>query len=293
TPAFTLEANPNVQFTGLGTDGRADPEGGSALVPLVIRDDASTAAPELNYLRYTGPDHVTLGGTAGDDVLISSEGDDTLYGDAGNDRLDGGFGNDMILGGAGDDIITDLGGDDILQGGDGNDAIQGGNGINLILGGFGNDFIVMGEDESEAFGGVGNDFISGVAPVEMIFGNEGDDWLEHGLADGSAGENFDVRGLDAIIGNDVFMGDTISDRMLGEGGDDIMIGNGGFGDRYMGSSGFDWAVFTHDTFGSQADMRLRAIDETPAPQSQATALARFDSTEGMSGSKFSDILDGS
>src|SRR6185503_12776916 len=106
TPAFTLEANPNVQFTGLGTDGRADPEGGSALVPLVIRDDASTAAPELNYLRYTGPDHVTLGGTAGDDVLISSEGDDTLYGDAGNDRLDGGFGNDMILGGAGDDIIA-------------------------------------------------------------------------------------------------------------------------------------------------------------------------------------------
>src|SRR5688500_4339171 len=292
TPAFTLEVDQATQFTGLGEDGRADPEGDSVLVPVVIRDDPATAAVETNYLRYTGEDHVTLGGTAGDDVLIASIGDDTLYGDAGNDRLEGGDGVDMILGGAGDDIITDRGGDDNLQGGDGNDAIHGGNGINLILGGFGHDFIVTGEDESEAFGGPGNDFIRGVAPIEMLFGNEGDDWIENGMADGSAGENFDVRGLDAIIGNDVFYGDTIADRMIGEGGDDIMRGNGGFGDRYLGGSGFDWAVFTHDSLGAQADLRLRAVDETPAPLSQATVLPRFDSTQGVSGSKFSDILQG-
>ena len=292
TPAFTLEVNQAVQHTGLGEDGRADPTGGSVLVPWVIRDDASTTEVEVNYLRYTGPDHVVLGGTAGADTIISSEGDDTLYGDGGNDRIDGGYGNDMIFGGAGDDIITDLGGDDNMQGGDGNDAIHGGNGVNLILSGFGNDFIVTGEDTGEAFAGPGNDFLHGIAPIEMMFGNEGDDWLEHGLADGSAGENFDARGLDTIIGNDVFVGDTITDRMFGEGGDDIMIGNGGFGDRYLGASGFDWAVFTHPTEGSIADMRLRAVDETPAPQSQATTLARFDSVQGMSGSAFSDILDG-
>ncbi|WP_137885651.1 peroxidase family protein [Pseudomonas sp. 2FE] len=284
TPGFTLEVDQASQFTGLGLDGRADPVALGALTPLVSR------AP--GFLQYTGDQHVVLGGTAGNDTIISSEGDDTLYGDAGNDRLEGGYGNDMILGGAGDDIITDLGGDDNLQGGDGNDAIQGGNGVNLILGGFGNDFIVTGEDESEAFGGTGNDFIFGVKPVEMLFGNEGDDWIEHGMADGSAGENFDTRGLDSIIGNDVFIGDTVADRMLGEGGDDIMVGNGGQVDRYMGSSGFDWAVFKDAPAGASVDLRLRAFDETPVPLSPASILARYESVEGLSGSAFSDILQG-
>jgi Ca2+-binding RTX toxin-like protein len=126
----------------------------------------------------------------------------------------------------------------------------------------------------------------------MQFGNEGDDWLEHGLADGSAGENFDTRGLDAIVGNDVFIGDTVADRMLGEGGDDIMVGNGGQVDRYIGSSGFDWASFKHDTLAANADLNLRAFDETRVPLSVASTLARFESTEGLSGSKFSDILRG-
>ncbi|MGH8431892.1 MAG: peroxidase family protein, partial [Solimonas sp.] len=138
----------------------------------------------------------------------------------------------------------------------------------------------------------GNDFILGVRPVEMLFGNEGDDWIEHGMADGSAGENFDTRGLDAIIGNDVFMGDSVADRMLGEGGDDIMVGNGGQVDRYIGASGFDWAVFKNDSAGATADLRLRAFDETPVPLSVASTLARFESVEGLSGSAFSDILKG-
>ena len=143
-------------------DGNDDPtEGGTDLRPLVIRDNPATEGPDANYLEYTGVDHVVLGGTAGDDILIASIGDDTLWGDAGNDRLDGGDGVDNVEGGAGDDIITDLGGDDILKGNDGNDVIHGGNGLNLIIGGPGNDFIITGEDVSETFGGPGNDFILG------------------------------------------------------------------------------------------------------------------------------------
>src|SRR4029434_980612 len=110
TPGFTLEVNPTQQFTGLGADGRADPVGDSVLVPEVIRNNPATPGADTNYLRYTGDQHVVLGGTAGNDIIISSEGDDTLYGDGGNDRLEGGYGNDDIQGGAGDDIITAHGG---------------------------------------------------------------------------------------------------------------------------------------------------------------------------------------
>ncbi len=292
TPAFTLEVNDAVQYTGLGPDGRDDPtEGGTALNPLVLRNNPNTTAPDPFYVEYNGEDHVVLGGTANADTIISSIGDDTLYGDDGDDRLDGGDGVDMVFGGAGDDIITDLGGDDLIRGQDGNDAIHGGNGINLILAGFGNDFVVTGEDASESFGGFGNDFILGVRANEFVFGNEGDDWIQVGMVDGAAGDNFDAFGRDLIRGNDVFIGEGLTDRMDGEGGDDIMVGNGGEGDRYEGLSGFDWAVFKDAPAGATADLTLRAFDETPVPRTEAL-LARFTSVEGLSGSAHGDFLRG-
>ena len=294
TPTWILEVDPTKQHTGLGLDGRADPVGGKLLTPLVIRDNPATAGPDpdRNYLQYTGEDHVVLGGTAGNDIIISSIGDDTLYGDAGDDRLDGGYGNDTIIGGDGDDIITDLGGDDNLQGGNGNDVIHGGNGINLILGGFGNDFIVTGEDSSEAFGGPGNDFILGSKANEQDMGNEGDDWLEAGTSDGAPGDNFDPLGNDPIAGNDVYIGRGENDKFNAEGGDDIMVGSTGLGDRYIGSSGYDWAVFKNDTMGVTIDLGNRFFDQPPVPGSGASALARFDLVEGLSGSRFADVLKG-
>ncbi|MGF6690165.1 Ca2+-binding RTX toxin-like protein [Metapseudomonas resinovorans] len=279
-----------------------DPQGGSALLPWVIRDnpvDTDNAATPFyneantNYLRYTGDEHVVLGGTDGNDVMISSLGDDTIWGDAGHDRIEGGDGNDLIRAGDGDDIITDRGGDDNIQGDGGNDVIHGGNGINLILGGFGNDFIVSGEDSTEIFGGVGNDFILGTRANEAQFGNEGDDWLELGGPDGNAGDNFNEFGLDNVPGNDVYIGERgIIDRMDGEGGDDIMLGNGGEGDRYVGGSGYDWAVFRDDPQGVNIEFDLRAFDETPVTPSTASLLTRFEFMEGLSGSSHSDILKG-
>ena len=263
--------------------------------PTVVDDPTTPFFNEAgtNYLEYTGGDHVVLGGTEANDILIGSIGDDTLYGDGGNDRLEGGDGVDMILGGDGDDIITDMSLEDNLQGGDGNDAINGGNSIDLILGGFGNDFIVTGEDGDESFGGPGNDFILGDVADEMVFGNEGDDWIEGGMADGSAGENFDTRGLDIVPGNDVFIDSMFPDRMIGEGGDDIMVGSqGGQVDRFIGGSGFDWASFQGDQLAADVDLNLRAFDETPVPLSIASSLSRFESAEGLSGSARSDILRG-
>ena len=304
---LTLEVDQSKQFTGitnvgdpLTLAGRGDPQGDNPLLPIVVRDNPLTAGPDTNYIRYTGEDHIVIGGTPGNDIEIAGIGDDTIYGDDGDDVIDGGYGNDNLRGGAGDDIITDLGGDDNIQGGDGNDVIQGGNGVNLIIGGYGSDFIVTGEDASEAIGGQGNDFILGSKANEQDMGNEGDDWIEKGTSDGAPGDNFDPLGNDPVIGNDVFIGDGENDKFNGEGGDDIMVGKTGLGDRYIGGSGFDWAAFKinpsdpqfkGDGKGVHIDISDRFFD-TPAVPGGTQPLARFDIVEGISGSSLADVLKG-
>src|SRR4029453_7645751 len=145
---------------------------------------------------------------------------------------------------------------------------------------------------SEAFGGVGNDFILGSKANEQDMGNEGDDWLEAGTADGAPGDNFDPLGLDPIPGNDVYVGRGENDKFNAEGGDDIMVGSTGLGDRYIGASGFDWATFKDDAFGVTIDFIDRFFDQPPVPGSGASALARFDLVEGLSGSAHADFLQG-
>lgn len=288
-PGFYLERDQSKQYNdGLGN---ADPLGENG-EQVVFRDNPLTAGPDTNYIRYTGAEHIVLGGTNGADILISSEGDDTVWGDGGNDRIEGGDGNDQLRGGSGDDIITDKGGDDNIQGGDGNDVLHGGNGVNLIIGGFGNDFIVTGEDASEAIGGQGNDFILGSKANEQDMGNEGDDWIEKGTSDGAPGDNFDPAGNDPVIGHDVFIGGNENDKFNGEGGDDIMVGSLGLGDRYIGGSGFDWATFKGLAQGVTIDYTDRFFDVPTVPGSGASALVRFDIMEGLSGSSHGDFLRG-
>jgi Ca2+-binding RTX toxin-like protein len=271
-----------------------DPAGGGILTPLVIRNNPATTGPDTNYLRYTGDEHVVLGGTEGADILIASIGDDTLFGDGGNDRLEGGFGNDIINGGAGDDIIRDAGGDDNIKGGDGNDAVNAGNGLDLVLGGAGQDFVVLGTDMgSEVFGGEGNDFILGNKNAERILGNEGDDWLETGTFDGAPGDNFDeIFARDGIRGNDVFLGDGGFDEFIGEGGDDIFVGSPGRG-KMAGMSGFDWATYKDNTFGVNADLSIPIIFDEAPTLPQNAALDEFESVNGLSGTRFDDVLAGS
>jgi Ca2+-binding RTX toxin-like protein len=311
TPAWTLEVDQSRQHTGLGADGRADPTGGimifgEEVVPLVVRDNPETPGPDANYLQYTGADHVVLGGTAGDDILIAGDGDDSLWGDAGNDRLEGGYGNDVLLGGAGDDILRDLGGDDNLQGGDGNDVIHAGNMEagsvvgNLVLGGAGKDFIITYEDISTTFGGTGDDFIYSAKVSLPPTGNEGDDWIEWGTQDGAPGDNFSPLLLDDIVGNDIFVGGGGFDEMIGEGGDDIFVGSDAQ-DKMDGMSGFDWVTYKNDVFGVTADLRLAVFGgigeigqhlALPFAAAPSSILDRFAEVEGLSGSAFTDILRG-
>src|SRR3546814_2471081 len=211
TPGLILEVDLARQFNDLDGDGvldGGDPAGGGILTPLVVRNNPGTAGPDANYLRYTGDEHVVLGGTAGNDILIASEGDDTLFGDDGNDTMEGGAGNDIFNAGAGDDIVRDLGGDDNIKLEDGHDVVNSGPGLDLVMGGRGQDFIVLGNDAgTEEFAGEGNDFILGNIVAERILGNEGDDWNEHGTFDGAPGDNFDeIFAQDGVVGHDVFFG---------------------------------------------------------------------------------------
>jgi Ca2+-binding RTX toxin-like protein len=298
TPGLILEVDRTRQYVDTDGDGilenNVDPAGGGLLSPHVQRNNPGTVGPDTNYLRYSGDEHVVMGGTEGNDIITASIGDDTIYGDGGNDRLEGGFGNDIINAGAGDDIITDNGGDDNIKAGDGNDVVHAGGGLDLVMGGRGNDFIFLGTDMgSEVFAGEGNDFIYGNKNAERILGNEGNDWIETGTFDGAPGDNFDeIFARDSVNGHDVFLGDGGFDEFIAEGGDDIMVGSPGRG-KMAGMSGWDWATYKDNTFGVDANLtRAIVFDENPNPPVNAT-LDGYEAVEGLSGSRFNDLLTGS
>ena len=287
TPAFTFEV------ANLGTTGpiQDDPDTlnvneATLLNHLnqraLVRD--TTLGP--NTIRYTGDQHVVMGGNDNPNNFRASEGDDTLWGDGGDDRLEGGAGNDSINGGDGNDRITDSFGDDNIKAGAGHDVVNGGPGINLILGGDGNDFIVTGQDISEVFAGSGNDFIFGNTPNEVMMGNEGDDWIQTGTADGAPGDNFDPFNRDPIRGNDVFLGGGGLDEFLGEGGDDIMNGMAG-ADRNDGNSGFDWVFSKGSGIPADIDLTRPIIPGVPVD-----VLDRYDFVEAASGWNEDDTIRG-
>ncbi len=278
TPTYTFEASAQ---TVSGTIIN-DPDTPYDETDLLIRDVSLGA----DTIRYTGEDHIVMGGTESNDRLRAGAGDDTIWGDGGNDRLEGGAGNDSINGGDGNDRITDSSGDDNIKGGDGHDFINGGAGINLILAGSGHDFVVSGNDISEVFGGPGNDFIFGNAPNEVMQGNEGDDWIQTGTADGSTGDNFDPFNRDPIRGNDVFVGSGGLDEFIGEGGDDMMRGLAG-ADRNDGGSGFDWTHNAGSTVPADVDLARLLV---PGPF--VDTADRFDLVEAASGWDHNDIIRG-
>ncbi|RYU56879.1 heme peroxidase [Methylolobus aquaticus] len=286
TPAYILELNQSRQ--NVADPIHADPVM-QGMSPMVIRRDLDNDG-DGDYLRYTGADHVVLGGTEEDDTLISGEGDDTLWGDGGNDRLEGGMGNDHLFGGAGDDIITDAGSDvgDVIHGDGGNDVINGGNGVDLIFGGEGQDFIYGGVDSKNVSGGLGNDFITGPAGGSFLAGNEGDDWIEGGEGfDTLAGENSQLFFNSDIIGHDVLNGRGNDNDYDAESGDDIMFQGPGI-QRNNGMAGFDWAIHKGDPNGADSDLGIPIF-----VNQQANILRdRFDMVEGLSGWTGNDTLTG-
>ncbi len=294
TPNYTLEVN---QLLQSGLDPVGDDPYVEALNPMVQRVPIGGTmlngqVSAYNFLKFSGGDHVVLGGSSGPDMLMGGKGIDSLWGDGGNDRLDGGDEADQVHGGDGDDIITDhgtpAGGSDFLHGDNGNDVISAGTGNDILFGGTGNDFIILGNDFTEVFAGEGNDFILGGNGPDGITGNEGDDWIEGGEGfDGLSGENSELFFNSPIIGHDVLNGQGNDTDYDGESGNDIMVEGPGI-QRNNGMLGFDWAIHKGDTVAADSDL---AIPFFPA-QTVFTLRDRFDSVEALSGWKLNDHLVG-
>ena len=83
-------------------------------------------------------------GTAGDDVLYSSNGAETISALSGNDTIYGNGGEDTLFGGKGNDGIFGSSSNEFISGGDGNDTIYGNGGLDTLIGNSGDDLIYGG-----------------------------------------------------------------------------------------------------------------------------------------------------
>ncbi|WP_138933513.1 peroxidase family protein [Roseovarius arcticus] len=284
---YVLEINQANQFGN-------DPVGNDPVLEglgmgKVVRDDPTTSQVETNYLRFTGGEHVVVGGTSGNDTIITSDGDDGIWGDDGDDYIESGFGVDLVNGGGGNDIILDAGDEgDFLKGEDGDDVMATASGADILMGGDGKDVIFLGADASEVFGGEGDDFILGGDGADFLMGNEGNDWIESGPGfDTSAGDNSQLFFNSEIKGHDVMFAGTDEHDFDAESGDDIMI-QGASVMRNEGMFGFDWAAFKGMALDAYADMRIKIF----TTDEQDILRNRFDKVEALSGWDHNDTLIG-
>ncbi|MFZ9148536.1 MAG: peroxidase family protein [Vulcanococcus sp.] len=248
-----------------------------------------------NVLRFTGGEHVVLGGTEGNDAIYGDKGIDTLWGDGGDDYLNAGMESDQVFGGDGDDIIIDPFGDDFLRGENGDDVIVNGAGLDVDFGGAGQDAMFAVVDSTEMFAGEDNDFMRGGSAPDLMMGGEGDDWMEGGEGfDYMAGENSELFFDSPIVGHDIMNGQGNDTDYDGENGDDIMVQGVGI-QRNNGMNGFDWAIHKGDPVAADTDLtpQIPGLVEIPDAALAVILRDRFDSVEGLSGWKYDDHLRGS
>jgi Ca2+-binding RTX toxin-like protein len=100
---------------------------------------------------------VTVGGTAGNDLLTGTPGADVIAAGGGNDRITGLAGKDAACGGDGKDTLTGGKGKDLLRGEAGRDTLKGGPGRDKLKGGLGRDTLKGGPGKDGLKGGPGRD----------------------------------------------------------------------------------------------------------------------------------------
>jgi serralysin len=205
-----------------------------------------------------------IGGT-GNDVLVGNSAANTLTGGGGNDTLIGGLGADTLIGGAGFNTVSyedNFGAVFVnLTTGVGSGNAAAGDtysGIQGVIGSSGADTIIGDANGNQLDGGGGDDVLIGALGSDILIGGGGTDTASYGDNQGAvfvnlaSGQGFgnaaqgdtytSIENLTGSIFNDVFIGDSLANRLDGGLGDDILIGGLG-ADALVGGLGTDTASY--------------------------------------------------
>ena len=280
----------DILFGGIGADRL---EGGAGLD--IARYAGAQSGVAVNLQAGSG----SVGEAAGDtfdsvENLSGSSYGDTLTGDA--------FTAHQIFGLGGDDVITGLGGEDFLIGGDGDDWIIGGTGRDILRGNAGADTLdgETGEDWiqfNDAPDRIELDLGAGIGTVgdaagdiylniENIRGSNFDDII---IGSSARNQILGEAGDDTIItagGNDVVWGDGGDDSLIGSSAGETFYGGEG-ADRIDGAGGNDWARYDNAT--ARVEVSLLSGTGTAGEAVGDTLL----NLEFLWGSNFDDVLEGS
>ncbi len=244
----------------------------SAGVSLDIDIENAKYDWEFDLPALNGDFNDTISGTRNSiDIIFGGGGDDSIHG---NDTAFEGGGLDALFGNTGNDTIVGDSGPNLIVGGDGDDDLTGGDFANFILGdgysfGLGNPLLQLEELKDKklvtAYGlfptGSGKDRIIGGDGADFIMGGDGDDAIAAGNGFNvvfgdelsiASGEETDLTQVftdpsDATqpieggltgSGNDVILGGSFVDVLIGGDGDDDLRSYGGI-DLLFGNEGQD------------------------------------------------------
>jgi Ca2+-binding RTX toxin-like protein len=255
-----------VRFTGFKADGSVIQF--DALVAGVADSYQTIVLPstftDLVSLKVTIPDFALIDyrdnpgrGLISFDNLVLTE-PNALYGSTAGDTLNGTAGSDDLFG---------YGGADTLNGGAGDDWLDGGVGDDLMIGGPGDDLYFVntrGDHVVEAANGGVDTVRSGVTWVlgdhvenlELLYGGNADGFgnaLDNRML-GNGGANV-LRGLN---GDDRLVGGAGADTLEGGSGADLLAGGAGL-DSLRGGAGGDLFLFQRDELDG-ADVLAQVAD---------------------------------
>ncbi|MCA9049307.1 MAG: hypothetical protein KDA89_11300, partial [Planctomycetaceae bacterium] len=154
----------------------------------------------------------------GRDIIRGGNETDWIFGGGDQDDLDGQGGNDYVDGGANSDLVSGGDGNDLIRGGANDDILHGDRGIDVLLGDAGSDHL---------FGDAGDE--TGNQIGQRLFGGDGIDYLWAYAERDITGDN-DQRQkkgdqLFGGAGGDWIYGNIRQEILVGEGGNDTILGD--------------------------------------------------------------------